>query len=178
MEKADATQTSLRVYFSSIACKDKAITWLVHSFFMFRSVFSSGQYMCSRSLTTHVHPFYTASTYFHLPVDDEPHLDEPSTSAISYPHIRSFSWDHADESSTDYSDDSLTRPSSPRSSPSRHGRHQEISDILEQKDFYNILGLSRTAASDKMELRRAYLSRSRACHPEYVSYNSRFSFRP
>ena len=108
----------------------------------------------------------TASTYFFLPVDDdEPHLGDPSTSCS---YTRSLSWDGSEGSSTDHSDDSPTRPASPITSRSRHRRQQEIAAILEQKDLYSILGLSRAAAPDKMELRRAYLSRSRACHPEYV----------
>ncbi|KAI0292188.1 hypothetical protein BC826DRAFT_1097979 [Russula brevipes] len=110
--------------------------------------------------------FSSASAYFHLPIDDEPYLSEPSTSTISCPYTRSLSWDASEESSTDHSDDSSTRPPSPITSRSRHRRQQEIADILEQKDLYNILGVSRAAASDKMELRRAYLSRSRACHPD------------
>ncbi|KAH9999234.1 hypothetical protein BJV74DRAFT_883037 [Russula compacta] len=107
----------------------------------------------------------SALTYFYLPIDDEPHLSEPSTSTISCSYTRSLLWDGSEESSTDHSDDSLT-PSSPTTSRSRQQRQQEIADILEQKDLYHILGLSRAAASDKMELRRAYLSRSRACHPD------------
>jgi hypothetical protein len=109
--------------------------------------------------------FETASAYFYLPIDDEPHQDDPST---PYSCTRSLSWDGSEELSTDHSDDSFTRPASPVTPGSRHRRQQEIADILEQKDLYNILGLSHTPAPDKMELRRAYLSRSRACHPECV----------
>ncbi|KAH9018472.1 DnaJ-domain-containing protein [Lactarius pseudohatsudake] len=108
----------------------------------------------------------SASEYFYLPIDDELHIEEPSTSTLSHSYTRSLRWDGSEESSTDHSDDSPTRPSSPTTSRSKHRRQQEITDILEQKDLYNILGLSRAAASDKMELRRAYLSRSRACHPD------------
>jgi hypothetical protein len=130
----------------------------------------------SLPLNNHTFIPHQASAYFYLPIDDEPHLGDPSTPTISHSYTRSLSWKHAEESSTDQSDDSVTRPSSPISSRSRHGRHQEITDILEQNDLYNILGLSRAAASDKMELRRAYLSRSRACHPEYIFPHSRFHF--
>lgn len=113
----------------------------------------------------HNHLYDTASAYFYLPVDDEPHRDDPSTPPI---YTRSLSWDGSEESSTEHSDYSFTRPASPINPGSRHRRQQEIADILEQKDLYNILGLSRTPAPDKMDLRRAYLSRSRACHPECV----------
>lgn len=134
---------------------------------MFSSVLSSGRYALPTPKQPHIH-FFQASAFFHLPVDDESHLGEPSTSTISHSNARSLSWANAAESSTDYSDDTPTRSLSPVSR-SRYRRHQEIANILEQKDLYNILGLSRAAASEKMELRRAYLSRSRACHPEYVS---------
>ena len=94
-----------------------------------------------------------ASAYFYLPIDDEPHQDDASTRSF---YTRSLSWDGSEESSTDHSDDSFTRPASPVTARSRHRRQQEIADILEQKDLYNILGLSRTPAPDKMELRRAH----------------------
>jgi hypothetical protein len=134
-------------------------------FFMFSSVLSSGRYALAYPKLTRHSSCKTASSYFFLPIDDEPHLGGPSTSCS---YTRSLSWDGLEESSTDHSDDSPTRPASPITSRSRHRRQQEIADILEQKDLYNILGLSRASAPDKMELRRAYLSRSRACHPEYA----------
>jgi len=83
----------------------------------------------------------------------------------------SLSWDGSEGSSTDNSDDSTTCPPSPITLSSRHRRHQQIADILKQNDLYDILGLSRAAASDKIELRRAYLSRSRACHPDKFPNN-------
>jgi hypothetical protein len=94
--------------------------------------------------------------------------DESTTSTISHSSTKSLLWDGSEESYTDHSEDLPTRPSSPIAPRSRHRRQQEIAEILEQKDLYKILGLSRETASDKMELRRAYLSRSRACHPEYA----------
>lgn len=130
-----------------------------------RSIIRSANFDWSQNVTMCL-PFNTASGFFYLPIDDEHHLEEPSTSTLSHSYTRSLLWDGSEESSTDHSDDSPTRPSSPTTPRSRHRRQQEITDILEQKDLYNILGLSRAAASDKMELRRAYLSRSRACHPE------------
>jgi hypothetical protein len=132
--------------------------------FMLSSVLSSGQHALATPNQPYNHLCTTASAYFHLPIDDEPHQDNASTPS----YTRSLSWDGSEESSTDHSDDSFTRPASPVTPGSRHRRQQEIEDILEQKDLYNILGLSRTPAPDKMELRRAYLSRSRACHPECV----------
>jgi hypothetical protein len=142
---------------------------------MFSSVLSSGRYALPTPKQPHIHIFQ-ASAFFHLPIDDEPHPSEPSTSTISHSNSRSLSWTNAAGSSSSYSDDTPIRSLSPVSSRTRH-RNQEIADILEQKDLYNILGLSRAAASDKMELRRAYLSRSRACHPEYVSIRWHPPFR-
>jgi hypothetical protein len=133
--------------------------------FMLGSVLSSGRYALASPNQPYNHLCNVASAYFYLPIDDEPHQDDPSTPSS---YTRSLSWDGSEESSTDHSDDSFTRPASPITPGSRHRRQQEIADILEQKDLYNILGLSRTPAPDKMELRRAYLSRSRACHPECV----------
>jgi len=134
-------------------------------FFMLSSVLSSGLYALATLNQPYNHLCNTASAYFYLPIDDESHQDDPSTPSS---YTRSLSWDGSEESSTDHSDDSFTRPASPITRGSRHRRQQEIADILEQKDLYNILGLSHTPAPDKMELRRAYLSRSRACHPECV----------
>ncbi|KAF8501429.1 DnaJ-domain-containing protein [Russula emetica] len=135
---------------------------------MLSSVLSSGRYALATPNQPYNHLCNTASAYFYLPIDDEPHQDGSSTPSS---YKRSLSWDGSEESSTDHSDDSFTRPASPITPGSRHRRRQEIADILEQKDLYNILGLSRTPSPDKMELRRAYLSRSRACHPDKFPNN-------
>src|SRR6266478_3028591 len=132
---------------------------------MLSSVLSSGWYALATPNQPYNHLRNAASAYFYLPIDDEPHQGDPSTLSS---YTRSLSWDGSEGSSTDHSDDSPTRHASPITPRNRHRRQQEIADILEQKDLYNILGLSRTPAPDKMGLRRAYLSRSRACHPDYV----------
>ena len=132
---------------------------------MLSSVLSSGWYALATPNQPYNHLRNAASAYFYLPIDDEPHQGDPSTLSS---YTRSLSWDGSEGSSTDHSDDSPTRHASPITPRNRHRRQQEIADILEQKDLYNILGLSRTPAPDKMGLRRAYLSRSRACHPECV----------
>jgi hypothetical protein len=153
------------LYYSSVGEGNRQHCVLL---FMLGSVLSSGQYVLATPYQLNLiynHLCNTASAYFYLPIDDEPHQDGASTPSS---YTRSLSWDGSEESSTDHSDDSFTRPASPVTPGSRHRRQQEITEILEQKDLYNILGLSRTPAPDKMELRRAYLSRSRACHPECV----------
>ena len=93
---------------------------------------------------------FTASTYFYLPVDEEEDKDiqnyqrkyltwiaEPSDSSTSSPHH------NADER-----DDSV------------------VKTVVSNNDLYKILGVSRQPTLDKMSLRRAFLSRSKACHPE------------
>lgn len=41
-----------------------------------------------------------------------------------------------------------------------------IHDVLQHEDLYAILGVTRARADDSAALRRAYLARSRRCHPE------------
>lgn len=43
-----------------------------------------------------------------------------------------------------------------------------MNQVLLNDDLYEILGISKSSSLDKIALRRAYLSRSRACHPESV----------
>lgn len=59
-------------------------------------------------------------------------------------------------------------------------RSREICDVLSTNNLYHILGVPRSLAIDRLTLRRAYLSRSKACHPEFVPLScsrpfSRFS---
>jgi len=49
-------------------------------------------------------------------------------------------------------------------------RTREICEVLSTNDLYHILGVARSPAIDRLTLRRAYLSRSKACHPESVSF--------
>ncbi|KAF5342126.1 hypothetical protein D9611_001439 [Ephemerocybe angulata] len=46
-----------------------------------------------------------------------------------------------------------------------------IRDILRDNDLYSILGLSNKGLHDKLTLRRAYLARSRLCHPDKFPSN-------
>lgn len=41
-----------------------------------------------------------------------------------------------------------------------------VKSVLSTDDLYQILGVSRQPTLDKISLRRAYLSRSKECHPE------------
>ena len=74
----------------------------------------------------------------------------------------------------------LTRPRSPDPfEPLPPGQSQEnirareICEVLSTNDLYHILGVSRSPVIDRLTLRRAYLSRSKACHPEFVPFPSR-----
>ena len=113
-----------------------------------------------------------ASNYFYLPIEDE---GAPTDEDDQIPaHSR-----HIDSKSA-YEPE----PSSPCDSPpppvDRHhgngpgatGHEPEhepvIAQILAQDDLYAVLGLARGSA-DASELRRAYLARTKMCHPECVS---------
>ncbi|KAH7106307.1 DnaJ-domain-containing protein [Auriculariales sp. MPI-PUGE-AT-0066] len=45
-------------------------------------------------------------------------------------------------------------------------RHATIDSILALEDLYDVLGVERSTNLDQQTLRRGYLSRSRACHPD------------
>ncbi|KAI0312667.1 hypothetical protein OF83DRAFT_1215158 [Amylostereum chailletii] len=109
----------------------------------------------------------SASDYFYLPIDDET-LTENDGTDISH-HGRHISWRHLAEKA-----DVDEAPRRRRSSRSRARRglktetHRSpaIAEVLAQENLYEILGVAHGADLDKMELRRAYLSRSKACHPD------------
>ncbi|KAG6839896.1 hypothetical protein C0991_010678 [Blastosporella zonata] len=54
----------------------------------------------------------------------------------------------------------------PKSSASDTERAKIVQHILETTDLYEVLGVEKAPTIDRMTLRRAYLSRSRACHPD------------
>ncbi|KAI0048966.1 DnaJ-domain-containing protein, partial [Auriscalpium vulgare] len=109
----------------------------------------------------------TASTYFYLPIDDGEESPTPPP-----PHTNPISWD-PDLPLGDFLDRSAsaTPGGNGAGAPRRTRREQAIADILAQTDLYNILGVSRNDTLDKMELRRAYLARSKACHPDKFPNN-------
>ncbi|KAG0708079.1 hypothetical protein DFH29DRAFT_994336 [Suillus ampliporus] len=47
----------------------------------------------------------------------------------------------------------------------------EMRQVLSSDDLYCILGVPRSTTTDKVTIRRAYLSRSRACHPDKFPAN-------
>jgi hypothetical protein len=119
-----------------------------------------------------------ASSYFYLPIEDEDEEDNlgcvSTTCALPWVQDRptsreldesDFTWSSASSSSSSL----ITDFEAPLQESSKLAVIQEI---LTQNDLYEILGVSRKAALDRLALRRAYLSRSKACHPEWVSSDS------
>jgi len=107
---------------------------------------------------------FTASTYFHLPIDEEEDRDidtyqrkcltwvaEPSECSSSY-YSKGRQYTDHDCEGTAAQDTTV------------------IHHVLTTNDLYHILSISKNAPLDKLSLRRAYLLRSKACHPEYVAY--------
>jgi hypothetical protein len=105
-----------------------------------------------------------ASTYFHLPVDEEEDKD------INEYQRKYITW-VAEPSPASSSSSSTTSPSPLLPSPERT---TALNEVLAHDDLYAILGVSKSDNLDKMTLRRAYLTRSKACHPESVILASRF----
>ena len=106
-------------------------------------------------------PFATASTYFHLPIDEEEDAD------IESYERKYLTW------VAEPSGSSTKRLSSTGDSVSSNGLYEPNDIIVKQvlaanDDLYKILGVDKKATLDKLTLRRAYLKRSKACHPECV----------
>jgi len=129
---------------------------------------------CSRTLCRQVYPlspFYLhavfrlsnrppASTYFHLPIDEEEDED------IEHYERKYLTWVAEPSGSIRNTE---AHSSSSRKNQDKNGKGAAIvRAVLAHDDLYDILGVSKQTKLDKMTLRRAYLSRSRACHPEYV----------
>ena len=103
-----------------------------------------------------------ASTYFHLPIDEDEDKD------IENYERKYITW-VAEPSG------SATKPP-PSPPPAAAAPDPDdpatavVNAVLENDDLYLVLGVDRRATLDKMSLRRAYLSRSRTCHPECVPH--------
>ncbi|KAK9767299.1 hypothetical protein K7432_003027 [Basidiobolus ranarum] len=71
--------------------------------------------------------------------------------------------------------ENLNIPSNPipsqKSKPSRQEALRLVDQILADNNLYNILGVASTATTE--EVRRAYISRSRVCHPDKLPGNSK-----
>ncbi|CAK5268580.1 unnamed protein product [Mycena citricolor] len=104
----------------------------------------------------------TASSYFYLPVDEE---EERTINDYRRKHI---TWSSGSTSSS-------TRRESPGSQSSSRTyagpSSAALDEVLAHDDLYSILGVSRSESLDKLTLRRAYLTRSRSCHPDKFPNN-------
>ncbi len=107
--------------------------------------------------------FITASTYFHLPIDEEEDRD------IDNYERKYLTWvaEPSDSPSTRYSNDNHDS--------TRRFDTTIIREVLANDDLYEILNVPQSTVLDKATLRRAYLSRSKACHPEYVLFRVAWS---
>ncbi|KAF5327109.1 hypothetical protein D9619_004526 [Psilocybe cf. subviscida] len=100
--------------------------------------------------------FITSSTYFHLPIDEDDDIDNYERKYLTWVAEPSCPSEKNSEASSSKS----------RSHDSKAAAGI-VKTVLENDDLYQILGVPRRAgALDKMMLRRAYLARSRACHPD------------
>ncbi|KAI0749849.1 DnaJ-domain-containing protein [Daedaleopsis nitida] len=115
--------------------------------------------------------FGSASTYFHLPIEEDEDLEDDYIPR----NTRHISWIPTDttHSSSPSPPRTPTSPSNPSSSkrpdtrqPTSSKNRAVINEILAQNDCYAVLGVSRSSQVDKLTLRRAYLARSKACHPD------------
>lgn len=115
-----------------------------------------------------------ASTYFYLPIDEDEDDDDlpPHSKHIDWQPSKDlleegsdFTFSSSSSSSSSLSSPPVTRPSSPKlRSP---WTKSVLDDILDETDLYKVLGVQRQSGDpDKQTLRRAYLSRSKSCHPE------------
>ncbi|KAI0366321.1 DnaJ-domain-containing protein [Pilatotrama ljubarskyi] len=116
----------------------------------------------------------SASSYFHLPIDEDEALLEEQDSPAP-PYTKHLPWLSPDATDSDDSDTSSTPSGSSSPGPSQHRAGPPpppkrskavICEILAQNDCYAVLGISRSSRIDKAALRRAYLARSKACHPD------------
>ncbi|EIM90828.1 DnaJ-domain-containing protein [Stereum hirsutum FP-91666 SS1] len=106
----------------------------------------------------------SASDYFYLPIDDEPQTEGQESSLP--PHARHISWASADDILEARAQEAESHRSAHAFSAKQKQQQAAIAEILAQSDLYKILGVPRAKSIDKMDLRRAYLARSKACHPD------------
>lgn len=100
-----------------------------------------------------------ASTYFHLPIDEEEDKD------IENYERKYLTWVAEPPAPAEPSSSSLSQPV-PDPSLSETERLRVLKSVLSNNCLYDILGVPKAPTLDKVTLRRAYLARSKACHPE------------
>jgi len=105
---------------------------------------------------------YPASSYFHLPIDEEEDRDidnyqRKRLTWVAEPSECSYSMGRQ------YTNHDCGGPASQDTTV--------IRGVLATDDLYQILSVSKSATLDKLTLRRAYLSRSKSCHPDKFPNN-------
>lgn len=115
----------------------------------------------------------SASSYFYLPIEDDEDLDldlDKTQKHIAWESSSTLDYEVSDISPTSSSSSvssTASIPPDPPRRPTRHARSRSvIKEVLTHDDLYKILGISRSSQIDRLSLRRAYLTRSKACHPE------------
>ncbi|THV03179.1 DnaJ-domain-containing protein [Dendrothele bispora CBS 962.96] len=110
----------------------------------------------------------SASTYFHLPVDEDEDKE------IKTYQRKYLTW-RTDPSSSCRSSDTPSSISTyiPQETDTQTEaeRNQTLEEVLASDDLYQVLGISKCTYLDRVALRRAYLLRSRACHPDKFPNN-------
>ncbi|TFK50056.1 DnaJ-domain-containing protein [Heliocybe sulcata] len=97
----------------------------------------------------------SASNYFYLPVEDEETDASHSRKQITWT-----------EGAADAKKGLSSDPSSDARSGQSAGKNPVIDHVLSRNDLYEVLGIPRSKAGDRAALRRAYLLRSKDCHPD------------
>ncbi|KAF9007650.1 hypothetical protein BDQ17DRAFT_1238128 [Cyathus striatus] len=105
-----------------------------------------------------------ASTYFHLPFDEQEDED------IQNYQRKRLTWvaEPSGSSTLRLSSGTSKQDTIPLTDDIRR---ETIKAVLSNDDLYDILGISNSPTLDKMALRRAYLVRSKACHPDKFPNN-------
>lgn len=132
---------------------------------MFSYVFSTGQSIRVDNRTSHTDSTTIASSFFHLRATDDEHNATDNVPV----HPKHITWSPQPYPSAEEQKSCDTFKSSPNDdifyTP-------EMLQVLSSDDLYCILGVTRSQTIDRVTIRRAYLSRSRVCHPEYVPCHS------
>jgi curved DNA-binding protein CbpA len=108
-----------------------------------------------------------ATTFFHLPIDEEEDKE------IEGYQRRYLTWTTSGLPSTSSKSSSFhnEETDSEVHSQAEEERTKTVNAILENDDLYEVLGVDKSKATDKLTLRRAYLIRSKACHPDKSPVN-------
>ncbi|KAJ4479967.1 hypothetical protein J3R30DRAFT_3669743 [Lentinula aciculospora] len=118
--------------------------------------------MFSYALATGISEIISPTNLFHLPVDEEEDKD------IEDYQRKYLTWSpkQLSESSKPLSFDEPDLYTRSLWSHAEEERNQTVDAILQNDDLYEVLGVEKSKALDKLTLRRAYLGRSKACHPD------------